>query len=354
MVTETYTDSEGKTRTRVRTESGWTTVDQGGEMIPFYLKDDQGVLLVRPEGATLEPLSLYHETCSPIDPIYYGKGPALAVPHSDHRRRFIETGLPLHTALYVMGQSRERADMVAPEIAADPAAVLFLISCRGEEKISSGFRWQHRGWLFFGLVLAIGGFVLRDQAVGLDRPIPFYAVVAGAYAGLAGLSWIWMVYNSLVALRQRVRQAWSQVDVQLKRRHDLIPNLVKAVQGFRGYEMTLQAELAKLRTQLDATPPGVAGPDYQACASLLVSIRERYPELRADSVFAALQRNLQDTEQRIALARGYFNEIATYFNRRLELVPDRFVAALAGLQPQALMAANEFERAPVEVTLASA
>jgi hypothetical protein len=97
----------------------------------------------------------------------------------------------------------------------------------------------------------------------------------------------------------------------------------------------------------------VAGPDYRACGTILMAIQERYPELTAQASFANLQKNLVDTEQRIALARGYFNEIATFYNTRLEVVPDRFIAALGGLKPQPLMAANEFERAPVEVNLAA-
>jgi hypothetical protein len=143
------------------------------------------------------------------------------------------------------------------------------------------------------------------------------------------------------------------VEVQLKRRHDLIPNLVETVKGLRDYERNLQSELAELRSQMEATPPGVEGPDHRACGTVLLAIRERYPELKADDSFLNLQKNLSDTEQRIALARGYFNEIATFYNTRLEVVPDRFVAALVGLKPQVLMAANDFERAPVEVSLAS-
>ena len=82
MVTETYTDANGKTQTRTRQESGWTTVAQGGEVIPFYLQDDCGVVLVRPEGAKLEPAGLFDETCGPANPLYYGKGPPgrLAIP----------------------------------------------------------------------------------------------------------------------------------------------------------------------------------------------------------------------------------------------------------------------------------
>src|SRR5204863_9200046 len=99
--------------------------------------------------------------------------------------------------------------------------------------------------------------------------------------------------------------------------------------------------------QLAATPPGEPGPDYRACGKLLLAVAERYPELRAQESFAHLQANLIDTEQRIALARGYFNEIATFYNTRLEVVPDRLVARLGRLRPQPLMAANDFERAPM-------
>ena len=83
----------------------------------------------------------------------------------------------------------------------------------------------------------------------------------------------------------------------------------------------------------------------------MVAVAERYPELKANTTFAALQRNLVDTEQRIALAHGYFNDIATYYNTRLETVPDRFVACLGAMKPQMLMAANNFERAAVSVEL---
>src|SRR5208282_1587098 len=93
-------------------------------------------------------------------------------------------------------------------------------------------------------------------------------ILAGLGVVVAGvLAWIWMVFNSLVDLRQRVRQAWSLVDVQLQRRHDLIPALVASVQGYRDYEQKLQSELAVLRSQLQATPPGFAGPDYGAAAT---------------------------------------------------------------------------------------
>ncbi len=350
-VTETYTDSDGKTQTRIRHESGMTTVANGGEMIPFYLQDNCGVVQVQPVGAKTEPVTVFNETCGRGDPLYYGKGPTGSVPDSDHRRQFTETAIPLHQQLYIMGQSRERTDLVAAEIAADKSAPMFLISTRSEAQISSGFGWAFWGWGIFGLVLCVAGLVIRDAASNLDPATrwPIYLLPAIGYLAACTLGWVWMVYNSFIDLRQRVRQGWAQVDVQLKRRFDLIPNLVDTVKGLRDYENKLHTEVTQLRAQMTATPPGVAGPDYQACTQMLVAIRENYPELTAQESFVRLQQNLIDTEQRIALARGYFNEIATFYNTRLEQVPDRFVAALGQLQPQPLMLADGFERAPVEV-----
>jgi hypothetical protein len=228
---------------------------------------------------------------------------------------------------------------------------MFLISTRSEEQVSSGMKWGERAWVFFGLVLFVGSFVGRDAAVGVppESRVPVYAAAAGGYLGAGVLAWVWMVFNSLVDLRQRVRRAWSLVEIELKRRHDLIPNLVETVRGYRDYERTLQTELAALRGELGATPPGVAGPDYSAVGKTVVAIAERYPELKADVNFTALQKNLIETEERIALARGYFNDIAAHYNTRLEIVPERYVACLAAMKPQPLMAANEFERAPVSV-----
>ncbi len=309
------------------------------------------MILVRPEGAKLEPATIFDEGCGTSDPLYYGKGPPEAVADSDFRRRFSETAILLHAELYVLGQARERQDVVAPEIAQDNSAPMFLISTRTEEQISSGFRWGFWGLAFLGVVLCIAGFVAKDTSSHVDpaRQLGVYLLAALGFLLASVLGWVWMVYNSLIDLRQRVRQGWSQVEVQLKRRHDLIPNLVESVKGLRDYEQELQTELAELRSQSDATPPGVEGPDYRACGKILVAVRERYPELTAQESFANLQKNLSDTEQRIALARGYFNQIATYYNGRLEVVPDRFIAALGRFKPQQLMAANGFERAPVEV-----
>jgi hypothetical protein len=111
--------------------------------------------------------------------------------------------------------------------------------------------------------------------------------------------------------------------------------------------------LAEIRRQMEATPPGAAGPDYRGLAPLLRTVVERYPDLKASELFFSLQQSLVETEQRIALARDYFNEIATFYNTRLEIVPDRFVSGLARLHPRTLLSASDFERTEVKVNLAA-
>jgi hypothetical protein len=354
-VTESYTDSKGNRRTRTRRESGWKTVANGGEQIPFYLRDDCGVLRIVPEGAKIEPTKIFSAECTPADALYYGKGPEGAVAHSDHRRRFVEQAIPLHAQLYVVGQAREREDIVAAEIAHDANAPLFLISTRSEGQVTSGMRWTF--WLLglLGLVLCVAGWIVRDGVLHRDLAafVPTYLIAGGAFLVAWAIGWTWAAYNGLVDLRQRVQQAWSNVDVQLKRRNDLIPNLVHAVEGMRDHERNLQTELAQLRAQLLATPPGEPGPNHEGVAKTLFAVMERYPDLKANESFLSLQENLSETEQRIALARGYFNDIATFYNTRLQIIPDRLVAALGAMKPRELMTATGFERAPVVVNLAS-
>jgi len=273
--------------------------------------------------------------------------------HSDHRRRFSEYALPVNQSIYVMGQARERQDVVAPEIAHDPESPMFLISVKQEHQIQSRHKTTFVAWNIGGLVLTLAGTAIYIKA-GATATGSFVAllILAGVlYGVVASLAWLWMAYNSLIDLRQRVRRAWSHLDVQLKRRHDLIPNLVEMVRGLRNHESEVQTGLAALRTQLSATPPGVSGPDFRGLDLSIRALAEKYPELKSSEEFESLQRNLSDTEHRIALARGYFNEIATHFNTRLETIPEKFVARIAGMQPQSLLSAQEFERAPVKVEI---
>lgn len=351
--TETFRDAQGRTRTRQKTETGWKTVARGGRAIPFYLMDDAGLVRIQPEGAEIHAVAVFDETCRPRDALYYAKGPQTAIAHSDHRRRFVERAIPLHAPVYIMGQARERDDVVAPEIAASEHAPVFVISTRTEEQIASGHAGACWGLLVFGLLLTLGAMAmqLRLYDLDLDAHRGLFAQAAAAYAGAALLGWTWMAFNSLVELRQRVRQARSNIDVQLKRRSELIPRLVEVVTGLRDYERTVQVELAQLRAELRSSMPGRTGPDPSACGASIAAIVERYPELVSNGAFLALSKEITATEDRIAMARGYFNDIATFYNTRLETLPERFVGRLGGLRRQPLMDIRGFEREAPEIRL---
>ena len=335
-------------------ESGWTTVAKGEQITPFYLKDDTGVIRIVPEGAQIEDKEIYNETCKRADPLYFSKGPPNEIANSEHQRRFIETAILLHANLYIMGQAREREDIVAAEIAKDKKAPMFLISTRTEKQVSSGFGLGFWVLTFSGLVVACAGVFIGNRVLnGVSGNWQPYVIAIGGFLFITALGWVWTVYNSLVNLCQRVKQGWSEVDVQLKRRNDLIPNLVQTVEGYAAHESGLQELVTKLREQMSATPPGVEGPDYAGFIPTLRVVMENYPDLKASELFLKLQTELTDTEQRIALARDYFNQIVTFYNTRLQIIPDTFLARIMRLKPQALMSDADFERAPVQVNLVS-
>lgn len=355
-LTEAYTDDKGVGRTRTRVEEGWTTVAKGGGAEPFYGRDDTGVILIRPEGARFEAVNFFERTASRAEPLYLAKGPPAGVPDSTGRRRFKEEWIPLHAPLFVMGQARERQDIVAPEIAASKDAPLFLISAKSKGRVESGYSLHSwLSWLAGLLAAAAAGYVGRDIRHAGQGRVPWAAAsLAAAYLAAWAAGWAWMAFNSLVGLRARVRQAWSLVDVELKRRHDLIPGLAAAVAALGAHESGVQTAVAALRAQLSATRPGEPGPDFAGVAKTLRAVAEKYPSLVAAEGFSRLQKQLVETEQRIALARAYYNDIATQLATRSAQIPDAWLAAAAGIRAEPLLASADFERAPVSVSLAPA
>lgn len=335
--TETYTDDKGRTRTRTVIDTGSDTVASGGETAGFYLQDETGHVWIDPEGADLETHTLFNERVDRDDPLYYGKGPDDPVEGSTGERSFTENGLAVGTALFVRGRASERADIVAAQIRQESKADMFIITPRKEQELSDGKATAFLLWNILGGA-CLGGF--GTMWVGVLRPdLVSFGFVAGvaAYLGLLAVGWVWMVYNSLVGLRNRVRQASSLIEVQLKRRADLLPGLIGCAQGYRTHEADVLALVAALRAEAGATRPA-------ALAPRLLAVAERYPDLKGQTVFATLTQNLVDTEERIALARAYHANIATFHNTRLERVPDRYVAGLLTMQPEPLFEAAGFER----------
>ena len=141
------------------------------------------------------------------------------------------------------------------------------------------------------------------------------------------------LYNGLVRLRNAVRDAWSQIDVQLKRRHDLIPNLVETVKGYMVHERETLQNVTKAR-QLAQSAGGVAerGAAEQglsAALGRLIAVAENYPDLKANQNFLGLQEELASTENRIGFARQFYNDSVMRYNNKVQMVPSNMVAAIA-------------------------
>jgi len=147
------------------------------------------------------------------------------------------------------------------------------------------------------------------------------------------------VHNSLVALRNHIRDAWSNIDTELKRRYDLIPNLVATVKGYAAHEREALEQVTRLRNQCAANhgSTGAQAADEQqlvgALRQLLVVV-ERYPELKADQHYLALQRQLVNTEDRIQAARRFFNGNVRDYRNKCESFPSNLVANAFGFTPQ--------------------
>jgi LemA protein len=161
-------------------------------------------------------------------------------------------------------------------------------------------------------------------------------LVALVLVAVAVAGGIW-VYNGLVGLRNQVDSAWAQIDVQLKRRHDLIPNLVAAVQGYLRHERELFERIAQARTRaLAATGAGAIGLAEGALTQAvggLLAVLERYPDLRANQNVLALQEELVTTENRIGFARQLYNDLVARYNTRQQVFPVNLVADGLGFRP---------------------
>ena len=165
--------------------------------------------------------------------------------------------------------------------------------------------------------------------------------------------WLLMTYNSLVTLRNRVREAWSQIDVQLKRRSSLIPNLVEAVKGYAKHEKEVFENVTKARSALlGAKNPGQAAAANDMLTGALKSlfaVAEAYPNLRASENFKELQEEISDTETKVAASRQFYNTNVLDLNNSLETVPSAWIGQMFGFTKEEFFKASEEEKKDVEV-----
>ncbi len=165
--------------------------------------------------------------------------------------------------------------------------------------------------------------------------------------------YLWSTYNSLVILKTRIKEAFSGIDVQLKRRVDLIPNLVETVKGYAKHEKQVFENVTKARSSLLSaeTLQQKAEANNQLTTTLksLFAVAEAYPQLRASDNFSDLQRQLGDTEDKIAYSRQFYNSNVLDYNTKIKLFPNSVIANMFKFAEEPFFAASEEERKKVEV-----
>ena len=335
--TESYRDKDGNRKTR--TKSGWRTVDSGGSYQSFFLMDDTGELLIEPEGAKVEAPTTMSYSCSPSDPLYYGKGPDGAIANSTYRRRFSEHSLNPGDDLYVLGPAKLREDVAQPMIAKSKEARYYFISTKSEAQIiRSKSIWAFFIMLFsFVAALAVPVVAITGET-GMEplevfREKPGWVVLSGVvFLAVAGLFYLSLLYNGLIRVRNRLTHALGLIEIQLKRRYDLIPRLLECVKGISEYEREVQELVASVRSpagNLAGREAGEMGEEINQGAGLvggLFALSEKYPNLSADQNYASFMKELVDTEDRIALARAFYNDSLLALQDRLLSFPDLLVA----------------------------
>src|SRR5438876_5715672 len=177
-------------------------------------------------------------------------------------------------------------------------------------------------------------------------PIMLLVVLVGLIV-VAGL-WLMATYNGLVTLRQTVKNAWAQIDVQLKRRHDLIPNLVNTVKGYAAHEKeTFERVITARARATSAASPGEAikaEGELSSALARLLAVSEAYPELKANQNFIALQEELTSTENRIAYARQFYNDSVAKLNTQVQVFPTVVIAGMFGFKEEPFFEAPSEEK----------
>ena len=159
---------------------------------------------------------------------------------------------------------------------------------------------------------------------------------------LAVLAIMWAVgvYNALVKARQKVKNSWSQIEVQLQRRFDLIPNLVETVKGYMGHESSVLEKVTALRTSWantsDVSEKVKLDNELSSSLKTIMAVSENYPELKANVNFADLQNSLKDTENKISFSRQFYNDSVTIYNTKLETFPSNIIANMFSFKPETL------------------
>ena len=339
--TVTETDSEGRTRTRTETYEQWHTIDTAEAALPaLEVVDATGSVTVRLGSARVVPRRTLRETFRD-DGRLAGRG-LLAKMFDNRTGRYRETerAVAVGDQLFVVGEAvlDERAGV--PVVGGGP-----LVSTRSEDSHTGRLGAAVTALVLvaaaaigFGLAVAISPTQATPASIGAAVGVPLLLLV-GAWLGTA--------YNRLHLLAQGIERAWSLIDVQLQRRHDLVPALAEVVAAHADHERSVQAGIAEARWQpgghTAAELEGEAAGQTAALRQLLARA-EAHPELEADASFERLQRALADAEGRIAGSRTFYNDSLTLLRNQTQKVPGLLVARFLDLDRRELLRADGFER----------
>ncbi|MFH0946245.1 MAG: LemA family protein [Planctomycetota bacterium] len=316
-VTESYTDSNGDRKTRKR----WVTREHLTDTVEFELV--QGELSIR---------------------IHAGEAELHDLPRLGPDREFLSSYrhsasfLPhpsVVSALGSVGEGRARLEQYQ--------SIPLLVTPRTRERFLLSAERSEKALRIAGLVLALLGSagLFYAGALRLELPSPAREVWSVPQALLAGglglllflLLWTLHTFNTMVLYRNRTRAAWKQIDVDLKNRHDLIPRLVEVIRGAADHERGLFQRLAELRGGLaraDERRQIMAEGELSGEVRRLIAVREEYPELSSNQVFLKLHRELTALEEKIAHARGFFNDCANEYNTFVSQMPRALLARPCG------------------------
>lgn len=345
--TVTSTDSQGRTTTRTETYREWHTVVTDEDKLPeIDLVDDTGAVTVRLGSARVVPRQTMRETFR--DDGRLGERGLLARLFDNRTGRYRETErvVAVGDPLFVVGEAVLDERTGVPVVAGRP-----LVSTRSEA--------SHLGRLGAAVTALV---VAAGAALGVGVALlvsPTGATAASVAAGVAApvalllVAWVVTTYNRLRLLAESIERAWSLIDVQLQRRHDLVPALARVVAAHAEHERDLLAELTGARWQ----PGDHRAADLEAEAAAqtaalrrVVARAEGHPELTADASFLRLQEALADAETRIAASRRFYNDTLTLLRDQARRLPGLLVARWLDLGDRELLRAEPFERTvpPVE------
>jgi hypothetical protein len=347
--TVTSRDSQGNTHTRVERYNQWHEIDRKDGQLPWCeVVDDTGSVPVRLEGAQVETRSVLDDTYEDgegrgfLDSLFSNK---------TGRYREREKAIAIGDVLFVVGRAELDEATCVPVLGSD-----VLVSTRSEE---SRTFWLGVGVGVLTLLAAAGIIVGGAQMLAPERPERPTAWLPGVAAAVVLLTIAWSVtlYNRLRLLAESTERAWTLVDVQLQRRHDLIPSLAKAVAAHAAHEATVLQQLAQARAGASGN-----GGEAQHAAELsgeateqttrlrqILGLAEAHPELTADASFLELQRTLADTESRIAGSRTFYNDTLLLLRNQMTRFPGVLVASRLRLAHREPIGAEGFERTVPEV-----